>query len=155
MNTNSRLVAILLFGAVLTSCRHAVELAPEHAEWSRGIGEPFCLTMEGSPEVCNVSFIQLLAHPDLFHGKVVVVQGYMNLEFEGNGLYLNRDMFIYGQTFDSFWIDVEGMKIKPPFRRGYVAIRGRFNGEKHGHFGLFAGSLEDVTEIWVAQRRSG
>ena len=150
-----RLVALLSLSLALLECRHAVELAPEHVEWSRGVGEPFCLAREGSPEVCSVSFVQLLAHPDQYNGKLVVVEGYMNLEFEGNGLYLNREMFLYGQTFDAFWVDVEGITIHPQSRQGYVSVRARFNGEKHGHFGMFAGALEQITAIEVLRRRAG
>ena len=53
------------------------------------------------------------------------------LEFEGNALYLSEEQYLHGDAADAIWIDVEGMKIKPPF----------------SHFGLFAGTLESVTRL--------
>jgi hypothetical protein len=38
----------------------------------------------------EVSLIQLIATPERYHGKFVEVIGYMNLEFEGNAIYLHK-----------------------------------------------------------------
>lgn len=34
----------------------------------------------------GVSLIQLIATPEQYHGKMIEVIGYLNLEFEGNGI---------------------------------------------------------------------
>lgn len=78
----------------------------------------------------------------------------MNLEFESNALYNSEEQYRHGQTADAIWIEVDGMKPKPPFARGWVIVEGTFNGEHRGHFGSYAGTLEKITrlEAWRFRR---
>ncbi len=79
----------------------------------------------------------------------------MNLEFEGNGLYFSEEQYRHGGTADAIWIDVDGMKPSPPFARGWVIVEGSFNGERRGHFGMFAGTLEHITRMEAWAPRGG
>ena len=46
---------------------------------------------EGGPCVLwGPSLIELIARPELYDGKRVRVIGFVNLQFEGNGLYVSR-----------------------------------------------------------------
>lgn len=71
----------------------------------------------------------------------------MNLEFEGNALYHSEEQYRHAQSADAIWIEVDGMKPKPPFARGWVIVEGTFNGERRGHFGSYAGTLEKITRL--------
>lgn len=44
------------------------------------------------PEPRDVSLVQLIANPGDFHGGLVRVIGFCRLEFEGNALYLHREL---------------------------------------------------------------
>lgn len=39
--------------------------------------------------------VDLIANPELFNGMKVLVTGYVHVEFEGRGIYLDRDEFLY------------------------------------------------------------
>ena len=123
---------LLLFLLASAGCRATVPTSAAHVESGVSVGD---------------SFIRVVARPELYDGKRVQLVGYMNLEFEGNALYPSEEAWLHGQTADALWIDVEGMTAQPPFPRGWVLIEATFNGERHGHFGLFAGTLEHVTRM--------
>ena len=38
----------------------------------------------------SVSLIRLIANPEKYHGKKIQVTGYINLEFEGDAIYLHK-----------------------------------------------------------------
>ena len=128
------------------SCRPAVDVTPAHIETDVPVGESFGMTRADEP-VEFPPFIRVIARPELYHQKQIQLVGYMNLEFEGNALYTSEEQYRHMQTADAIWIDVEGMKLKPPFARGWVIIQGKFNGERRGHFGMFAGTLETITRL--------
>jgi hypothetical protein len=73
--------------------------------------------------------------------------GFMNLEFEGNALYVSEEFFRHGATQDALWLDVEGMTVKPPFHQGYVIVQGTFDGERRGHLGMFAGTIQRIKRL--------
>ena len=59
---------------VLLACATATSPAPGEPNV-----RPFCVQRPGDAEaICYVSFVQLLAHPERFHGKQVQVIGYMS-----------------------------------------------------------------------------
>lgn len=106
----------------------------------------------------EVSFIQLIATPERYHGKFVEVVGYMNLEFEGNAIYFHKEDFDHGLTKNGFWVefsrDITKHKKLEGYSRQYVIIIGIFDMESKGHFGLFSGEIRDITrlDIWNHKR---
>jgi hypothetical protein len=94
----------------------------------------------------DVSLIQLIASPDKFDSRHVMVMGFARLEFEGNALYLHEEDYKRGLTKNAVWVDV------PPDIRGrskeydmkYVLIVGTFSATRKGHMGLFSGTIERV-----------
>lgn len=47
----------------------------------------------GDDEECprfKATIIQLISRPELFDGKRVILQGFVHQEFEGRGLFINR-----------------------------------------------------------------
>jgi hypothetical protein len=99
----------------------------------------------------SVSLISLIANPEKFTGQKVRVIGYLHLEFEGNGLYLNKDDFKNGISKNALWIEI-GPKHpeNSPFLKfidHYVIMEGTFDDKNQGHMGMMSGSLKDITRL--------
>jgi len=93
----------------------------------------------------------LIANPQQFSGQKVRVIGYLHLEFEGNGLYLNKDDFKNGISKNAIWIEI-GSKHSPfsKFNDHYILMEGTFDDKNQGHMGMMSGSLNNITrlELW-------
>ena len=103
----------------------------------------------------EVSMIQLIANPEKFDGKKVVLTGFLNLEFEGNALYLHRDDFVYGQMKNGLGLTLSERWAKSASRwsRHYVRVEGVFNAREAGHLGMYSGSIEHVAQVRALGRR--
>jgi hypothetical protein len=100
----------------------------------------------------SVSLITLIANPDRYEGKVVRVIGFVQLEFEGNAIYLHEEDFRRAITDNALWMDV------PQGFRGYESgsyaiVEGTFTTKSHGHMGLFSGEIKNVTRLepWLGR----
>jgi len=114
---------------------------------------PFCVQRPGDAEaICYVSFVQLLAHPERFHGKQIQVIGYISVREEDNALYLSNELADHGASQDAFWLEING---EPDVETGWGVVRGRFNAERRGHLGLYAGTIEKIVrlESWEERQR--
>lgn len=147
--TGQQIVAPLQLALLLAAvgCRSGVDLTPAHAEVDLPVSESFGIGRSGDETIEFPPFVRVIARPELYDGKMIQLIGYMNLEFEGNGIYQSEELFKHGGSADALWLDVEGMRCKPPFSRGWVLIEGTFNGERRGHFGMYAGTLEKITRM--------
>jgi hypothetical protein len=109
---------------------------------------------KGGPDISadEVSLIQLIANPERYDNKIVRVIGYLNLEFEGNAIYLHRDDFLVGISKNAIWINLP-RDLKPAEVKAvndhYVICTARFIAGRHGHMGMFSGELDDVTRLQV------
>ena len=96
----------------------------------------------------NVSMVQLIATPEKFDGKFVRVIGFLNLEFEGDALYLHREDLV--QSLDNcVWVHRTDVmeRDRKKLNRHYVMIEGNFDAQDHGHMGMFGGAIKDITRI--------
>jgi hypothetical protein len=59
-------------------------------------------------EVYDVSIIQLIAAPKLYAKKTVQVVGFLNIEFEGDGIYFHEEDFRRGLINNGLGIWAEG-----------------------------------------------
>jgi hypothetical protein len=99
------------------------------------------------------SLIELIARPESYHGKRVRVIGFVNFEFEGNGLYVSREDWRQSIARNGVWItppkgfesDSAPSRHQPNQR--YVIVEATFHGGPGGHFGMWSGSLDSVTRI--------
>ena len=99
------------------------------------------------PNAEVVSLVRLIATPEEYDGKAVLVVGFLRLEFEGNGLYLHEDDYQHGITKNSVWV-VRNEKINrqaDALNMHYVMLIGTFDANHNGHMGLFSGSLSNIT----------
>src|SRR5437870_2929981 len=72
----------------------------------------------------DVSMVQLIATPEKFDGRFVHVFGFLNLEFEGDALYLHREDFVHGLDRNAVWVNqTEAMeRARNKLNRHYVLI---------------------------------
>ena len=98
------------------------------------------------PEATDVSMIRLIAAPQEYSKKVVRVIGYLNIEFEGNAIYLHEEDFKRSLTANALWVDAkpEMMEELKKLSGQYVLLEGVFEASDHGHLGLFSGALQEI-----------
>ena len=86
--------------------------------------------------------VQLIATPEKFDGKVVLVTGFLRLEFEGNCLYLHKEDYEHAITKNAVWVvrnPVINAK-REALNMHYVVVVGTFNATNKGHMELNSGS---------------
>ena len=97
--------------------------------------------------------VELIARPEVYHGRAVRVIGFVNFEFEGNGLYLSREDWQQSIYRNGLWIDAprsaqtESGRPAPDLNQRYVIVEGTFNATHGGHLGAWSGAIEHVTRL--------
>jgi hypothetical protein len=94
---------------------------------------------------CMVSMVDLIANPALFDGRNVLIDGYIHIEFEGRGIYLHKDDYLYGITRNALWLTSAGSVDLTKCQDSYASLRGTFRAGVGGHGDFFAGVLDHVT----------
>lgn len=115
-----------------------------------------CLCMSAkSSELSDVSMVQLIANPEQYDGKPIRLIAFLNLEFEGNALYLHREDFEKSILSNAVWISLDDQQMRTSRRlsRGYVLVEGIFDAKDRGHFGMFSGSIQRVTRLQSWERK--
>lgn len=100
----------------------------------------------------TVSIVQLIANPERYDGQRVQVIGFLRLEFEGDGIYLNREDYEQG-------IPQNGVSVQRPngitkeqtdaVNMHYVICLGTFAAAPRGHFGLWSGTIKNIERLQV------
>ena len=89
--------------------------------------------------------VELLVVPEKYHDKLVRVIGYVKLEFEGDGVYLHRDDYLYVNSKNALCLNLEGAsglsKVKGPT---YAIVEGVVNAYDDGHEGTFRACIHRV-----------
>jgi hypothetical protein len=100
----------------------------------------------------HVSLVNLIATPEKYDGKLVMVEGVCAIEFEGYALYLSNDDRKHRVGKNAVWaayytlVNVDNpLTYKLDGR--YVLVEGYFDAKSHGHMGIFSGSITNVTRI--------
>lgn len=94
----------------------------------------------------GVTVAELVARPRDFHGKRVRVLGFVNLQFECNGLYSHQDDLLHGLIRNGLWIEPTGFGADS-VNNHYVLVEATFDAIRRGHFAMWSGSLHHVTRI--------
>ena len=100
----------------------------------------------GEEELLRISIVQLLANPEKFEGKLVTVQGFVRLEFEGDAIYLHKEDYEHGLRSNGLWLNAKECKQMDgsKFDAGYALVSGRFTSSRRGHMDLWSGEIGDV-----------
>ncbi len=109
-------------------------------------------------EKFNISLVKLIANPEKYHGKTMQIIGFLNLEFEGNAIYLHKEDFDHSLSDNAIWVDTSGDFLKKKklsdYNRRYVIMQGTFDMNRQGHMGLFGGTINNITrlDVWDLRR---
>ena len=140
---------LLIFLIILSSfaCKSKQEPKTVAADTSIAID----LLSTSSGDVYAVSMIKLLANPEKYNGKRVMLDGFLNLEFEGNALYLHKEDYTHGISKNSLWVNLNDniSKEAHKYNKNYVLIVATFDANDTGHMGAFGGGLKNLTSVSV------
>ena len=98
----------------------------------------------------SISIIRLIATPEKYQDKQIQIEGYLNLEFEGDAIYLHKEDRDKGLTRNGFWVSFSDKLDKTEIQKlnhSYVLIEGTFDMNSRGHMGLFGGEIKNITRI--------
>jgi len=109
----------------------------------------------------SVSFINLIATPEKYTGKLVYITGYLSLKFENmticqtkyslsshDCLWLSIDPGPYETYADMHRYDAARRKWQK-FNHKMVSIRGIFDVAVTGHGGMYPGGIKDVRNVYA------
>jgi hypothetical protein len=108
--------------------------------------------------VQDVSLITLIANPEVNEGKKVRVIGYLNLEFEGNALFLNKSDYDQSISKNALWIQMSRDSANMPdikkCSKHYVLLEGTFS-TMEGHMNMCSGSIENISRLEIYEGSPG
>ena len=99
----------------------------------------------------SVSIVSLIAHPEKYDGKHVIVTGFLALDFEGSAIYLHQDDYEHSIYKNGLWYAGNMVKYRK-FDKKYVNVEGTFDGKNKGHLGLWSGAIKDIKRMWEPVR---
>jgi hypothetical protein len=103
------------------------------------------------PNEFNVSIISLIANPEKFNGKTVQVVGYLNLEYEGDAIYLHKEDWKKGLRGNGLRVDFTSEIALNPMNhlkqcnKKYVIIIGTFIMDKLDD--PYSGKITHITKL--------
>jgi hypothetical protein len=80
----------------------------------------------------------------------VQVVGYLNLEFEGNAIYIHKEDYENALLKNAVWVDIprnEAIKNAKAFNKKYVIMVGVFDMKDNGHMGMFSGTIKNISRL--------
>jgi predicted RNA-binding protein YlqC (UPF0109 family) len=99
----------------------------------------------------GVSLISLIANPEKYHNRHVRVIGYLNLQFEGNGLYFHKEDYDKFISKNGLWVSISRdstlLTNVKQCNNNYVLIEATFDSNNTGHMGMWSGALTDIKRI--------
>jgi hypothetical protein len=103
-----------------------------------------------SNEPTSVSIVQLLATPERYEGRLVMVKGIAHFEFEESALYLHREDADCMNSSNGIWLETGGQE---KLSDAFVVVVGRFTAREHGHLGAWPGEISAITVLERAGTR--
>jgi hypothetical protein len=101
----------------------------------------------------TLSLVALIASPERYDGKPVVVSGYMYLQRERSALYLAKVDFEHALFKNALYLKIPNQMSERIYQLNgcYVEIIGTFDGKHTGHMGAFSGELivKEVSPVWT------
>jgi hypothetical protein len=143
MNTRMNILYCLLLTIILiTGCK---------ATPSKGAVDTTVVNVAKPAFDKRVSIVNLIATPERYNQKIIRVKGFLNLEFEGNAIYLHKEDCDLGIDKNGIWVDVTNGQIDSAHyhncNKQYVILEGTFEMDNKGHDNGYGGSITKITRI--------
>lgn len=102
------------------------------------------------------SLTELLSNPQYYNDEPVQITGFLNLGFEGDALYINKDDCKEHRFDKAVWVHLNHKTFNSAsiYNKHYVIIEAVFDGNDHGHMGVFAGALKRITSVKITNERT-
>lgn len=104
----------------------------------------------GAMQADDVPLIALIVDPARYNGAHIRTIGYLNLEFEGNGLYASKADFNAAVLGNRVWIETPSwvdQAAADRLSRKYALVEGIFQSTRHGHLGGFRGTITSIIRL--------
>lgn len=144
LTSNNWIYTISIFFIVMsTQCNTASEQKKQYKEdiINTNIIKP--------KEEKGASLIRLISNPDKFNGKLIRVEGFLTIAFEGTVMYFHKEDYDHGLYENGIWIEISKEDIVSDkfssLNKKYVLLEGTFNSSNKGHFGKYSGAIEKIT----------
>jgi hypothetical protein len=102
----------------------------------------------------DISLITLIAAPEKYNGRHVRVQGFLNLEFEGNAIYLHKDDYELHFSKNAVWVNTAGTAADvinyKACNKHYVILEGTFSMDKRSGVS-YSGAITNITRISLSK----
>ena len=97
----------------------------------------------------SVSLIQLIATPEKYEGKTVLITGFLRLEFEGNSICMHREDCDQNLYQNSLWVNPSKdlFAHSQELNNHYITLVGVFTAKRNGHMGLWPGEISIISYI--------
>jgi len=97
----------------------------------------------------KISIIKLIANPTLYDKRTVQIKGFVNIEFENNAIFLNKEDCENGIDKNGIWIQISKDNINKlsNFNKKYVRLEGIFDMTNNGHDGNFSGAITKIVKM--------
>lgn len=105
----------------------------------------------------RTSIIRILASPDAFDGKRVLIEGFFHFEFEDSAIYLHQVDSDQMLSQNAIWINLpKGLSREAleKLNNHYVICEGQFSAQAHGHMGIYPGEISDIRTIHLWPSRA-
>ncbi len=104
------------------------------------------------PNPTDVPLIRLVVVPEKCHGARIRTIGFVRFEFEGDVIYPHREDYDHALVGNGIWIEVTG-KLRSRHKElsmKYCLVEGIFDAKQRGHFGMWSGTIKNITrfQIW-------
>ena len=122
-------------------------------------GAPELPPVYGSQPV-DVSLIRVLADPGPFHGRIVRTVGLCSIQFEDVAVYLHREDYDQLILENAVWLNIGGIsgerfeELRGELNGRYCLVEGRLSATAHGHLGVFAAEIRDITRLERSRSRT-
>ncbi|MDD5669681.1 MAG: hypothetical protein PHE58_06610 [Candidatus Omnitrophica bacterium] len=105
----------------------------------------------------TVSLIQLISRPEKYNGKFIAVIGFVNLEFEGDAVYLSEEDYRHGigKNAVRLLINEDIEKNAKKFDNKYCHIAGTFKDTSSLGNDVFSGMITDIKffQFWGEEKK--
>ena len=100
-------------------------------------------------DALDVSLVQLIANPSLYHGKRVRVIGVSNVENTLHAVYMSDADWKYLIHKNGLWLDIPKdsafLERVQEYNGQYVVIEGMFDMNHAGQFNMWGGMIHQIT----------